>query len=139
MIGVLNNSLWLSGVSWGFALVFYVLFVIGAYPAFMKAGKPGWAAVIPFVNIYFTIKLAQRPGWWLVLYFIPLVNIVIHLIVSVDVARAFGKSEIWGVVLLWLFQFIGLAFIGWWILGLGGATYAPERAHPRHHGVVRPA
>jgi hypothetical protein len=101
-----------------FSIVIGVLAIIGLWATFLKAGKHGWAAIIPFYNIYTLMKVAGRPGWWLVLYIIPIVNIVIAIIVSLDVARRFGKSAVFGVVGLWLF-----GFVGYLMLGFGSAVY----------------
>lgn len=96
-----------------------VIFMIAAlWKVFTKAGQPGWAAIIPFYNVYVLCKVAGRPGWWLVLFILPIVNIIFSIIVSLDVAKAFGKSGAFGFFLLWL-----LGFIGYPILGFGSATY----------------
>jgi hypothetical protein len=99
-------------------LVLVVFVVAAMWKMFAKAGQPGWAAIIPFYNIYVLLKIAGRPGWWLILYIVPLVNIVISIIVSIDVAKAFGKGAAFGVLLLWLFGIIGYP-----ILGFGSARY----------------
>jgi hypothetical protein len=100
-----------------------VIFEIAAlWKVFTKAGRPGWGAIIPIYNIYLLVKVAGRPGWWVILYIIPIVNIVIHLIVSLDLARNFGKGGAFGVFGLWLFQFIGIP-----ILGFGSAQYQGPR------------
>jgi hypothetical protein len=98
-------------------LAVYILEVIGMWRAFDKAGKPGWAAIVPIYNFYVLCKIAGRPGWWWVLLFIPIVNIVIWFIVSIDTAKAFGKTTGFGVGLALL------PFIFWPILGFGDATY----------------
>jgi Family of unknown function (DUF5684) len=111
-------------------LVVAVFMIVALWRVFSKAGQPGWAAIIPFYNIYVLCKVAGRPGWWLVLYIIPIVNIVISIIVSLDLAKAFGKSGAFGFFGLWLFGIIGYP-----ILGFGGATYqgraaaAPQPVH----------
>lgn len=99
-------------------LVVLVIVLAGIWKTFQKAGRPGWAAIIPIYNLYILVKVAGRDGWWVILYFIPLVNIVIHIIVSVDVAKAFGKSDVFGIFGLWLFSFVGYP-----MLGFGDATY----------------
>ncbi|HVX47747.1 MAG TPA: DUF5684 domain-containing protein [Candidatus Saccharimonadales bacterium] len=99
-------------------LIIAVLAIAGMWATFSKAGKPGWAAIIPIYNIYVLMEVAGRPGWWLILYLIPVVNIVISLIVSIDVAKAFGKSSAFGVIGLWLFS-----IIGYLMLGFGDAKY----------------
>ncbi len=113
-----------SGVScicWG---VIVLLIIAGFWKTFEKAGQPGWAAIIPIYNLYVLCLIAGRPGWWVLLYFIPFVNIVVSLLIAIDVAKAFGKDVIYGVVLLWLFQ-----AVGYLILGFGDAQYiGPAKA-----------
>ena len=98
-------------------LAIAVLVIAGFWKVFTKAGHPGWAAIIPFYNVYILLKIAGRPGWWLLLFLIPVVNFVIAIIVAIDVAKSFGKGTGFGV---------GLAFLGpifYPILGFGDATY----------------
>jgi hypothetical protein len=95
-----------------------VFILVTVWKVYTKAGRPGWAAIIPIYGSYILLKVAKRPGWWLILYLIPLVNIITHLVVSIDVAKAFGKGTAFGVSLLWLFPFIGYP-----ILAFGKATY----------------
>ena len=110
-----------TGLSFGSfipSIIFAVLVIAGMWAAFSKAGQPGWAALIPFYNIYVWLKVAGRPGWWLILLLIPIVNFVISIIVSLDVAKSFGKSGVFGFFGLWLFGFIGYP-----MLGFGSAQY----------------
>lgn len=101
----------------------FVVFVIASlWIVFTKAGHPGWAAIVPFYNLYVLLQIAGRPGWWLILYLIPVVSLVISIIVSIDVAKAFGKGTGFG---------IGLAFLSpifFPILAFGDAQY--ESAPP---------
>ena len=104
-----------------FALVMLavvVVFIIGLWKVFTKAGQPGWAALIPIYNAYIIIKIAGRPGWWLLMLIIPLVNIVFGFLLAIDVAKAFGQSAVFGVVLLFL-----LGGIGYLVLGFGNYSY----------------
>jgi hypothetical protein len=64
------------------------------------------------------LQIAGRPGWWLLLFLIPLVNIVVGLLVAIDLAKAFGQSAVFGVVLLFL-----LGGIGYLVLGFGNYRY----------------
>jgi hypothetical protein len=99
-------------------LAIVVLAIASLWQVFRKAGQPGWAAIIPIYNIYILLKVASRPGWWLILFLIPLVNLVVSIVVAIDVAKAFGKGSAFGFFGLWLFGFIGYP-----ILGFGGARY----------------
>jgi hypothetical protein len=100
-----------------FFIVVVVLYIAAYWRVYTKAGEPGWGSLIPIYNLYLLCKIAGRPGWWLFLYFIPLVNIAISLVVSLDLAKAFSKSSGFGVG-LWL-----LSFIFYPILGFGSAQY----------------
>ena len=95
-----------------------VIFEIAAlWKVFVKAGHPGWAAIIPIFNLYILLKVVGRPGWWIILYLIPLVNIIILIIVQLDFAKSFGKSVGFAVGLIFL------SFIFVPILGFGSASY----------------
>ncbi len=96
---------------------FVILMVAAMWKVFTKAGQPGWAALIPIVNVYFLCKVAGRPGWWLILMLIPLVNFIILIILDIDVAKNFGKGAGFGIGLLLL------PFIFFPILGFGSAQY----------------
>lgn len=116
-----TNSAAGAAVGGVFAIVMLavaVVFIIGMWKVFEKAGQPGWASLIPIYNTYILIKIAGRPGWWLLLMLIPLVNIVIFLLLSIDIAKAFGQSPVFGVVLLFL-----LCGIGYLVLGFGNYSY----------------
>jgi len=99
-------------------LVVGLIGIVGLWRVFTKAGRPGWGAIIPIFNLYLLVKTAGRPGWWVVLYLIPLVNIVVHAIVAIDLAKNFGKGKVFGIVGVWLFSIIGFL-----ILGFGDARY----------------
>jgi hypothetical protein len=99
------------------------------WKVFDKAGKPGWAAIIPFYNQWVLMEVAGRPGWWFLLLLIPFVSIVIWIIVSLDVATSFGKGVGFGIG-LWL-----LGFVFYLILGFGSATYVGPGGRPSQAGV----
>jgi hypothetical protein len=118
-----------AGAGAGGSIVFVVvgIFILAAmWRVYTKAGQPGWAVIVPFYNIYIMLRIAGRPGWWLILYFIPFVNLIIAILVSVDIATAFGKSGWFAAGL------IILPFIFYPILGFGPATYlGPPQPAPR--------
>src|SRR5438874_5482310 len=104
-------------IFWICEIAFIILMVAAMWKVFSKAGQPGWAAIIPIVNMYFLCKVAGRPGWWVILLLIPLVNLIIFIILSIDVAKAFGKGAGFGIGLLLL------PFIFYPILGFGSAQF----------------
>ena len=109
------------GIVW---LVILVVMVAALWKIFVKAGEPGWAAIIPIYNIIVLLKIVNRPVWWIVLFLIPLVNVIMMFVVAFDVAKVFGKGA--GFALGMIF----LSFIFCPILGFGSAKYlgAPARA-----------
>lgn len=92
--------------------------IIGGWKMFEKAGEAGWKSIIPFYNSYVYFRIAGRNGWGFLLLMVPFVNIVVGIMVSMDIAKHFGKSEVYGIFAVWLLPFIGVLD-----LGLGDATY----------------
>jgi Family of unknown function (DUF5684) len=106
-----------SPVSTIVGLLVALLLIIAMWKVFTKARQPGWASIIPIYNLYVWCKIVGRPWWWILLMLIPLVNFIILIILSIDLAKSFGKGAGFG---------IGLALLGiifWPILGFGSAQY----------------
>jgi hypothetical protein len=103
-------------------LAVLAFYIVAGWKVFAKAGEPGWGIFVPIYNLYLVCKIAGRPEWWLILFFIPLVNVVIGLIVAMDIAKAFSKSSGFGIG-LWLLSFIFVP-----ILGFGSAQYTQPTA-----------
>jgi hypothetical protein len=112
-----------------------IVFEIAAlWKVFVKAGQPGWAAIIPIYNLYILLRVIGRPAWWLVLFLVgvivPFVGwillIVVGIIIALDLAKSFAKSGAFAVG-LFLLNFIFVP-----ILGFGDAQYVgPAAAGPR--------
>lgn len=103
-------------------LVLVAFYLYCGWKLFEKAGKPGWASIIPFYNIYVLLQIVGKPGWWLILYFIPFVNFIISIIVIHNLSLRFGKGI--GTTLGLLF--LGFIFVPWLALGSAKYTPAPE-------------
>lgn len=102
-----------------------VVVVAGMWKMFVKAGQPGWGALIPIYNIYLLCQIVGRPGWWTLLFFVPFVGIVIAIIVCIDLAKSFGRGTGTAIGLI----LVGFVFIP--ILGFGQAEYqGPAAAMP---------
>lgn len=74
-----------------FVLLFVFLFIC-QWKIFTKAGKPGWAALIPIYNTLVMLDIIGRPWWWLFLMFIPPVGLVLGIIALHRLSRSFGKD-----------------------------------------------
>jgi hypothetical protein len=79
------------------ALAVMVLVFVSLWKIFEKAGKPGWAGIVPIYNAIVLLEIVGRPLWWIVLLLVPCVNFVVGILLSIDVAKAFGKSPAYGV------------------------------------------
>jgi len=78
-------------------LAVVVLVFVSLWKIFEKAGKPGWAGIVPIYNIIVWLELVGRPIWWIVLMFVPCVSIVVGILLCIDLAKAFGKDAGYGV------------------------------------------
>lgn len=108
--------------------LFMIPLVIGMWKTFTKAGRPGWAAIVPFYNIWVLVDIVGRPTWWFAaivaanlfgsfIPFIGLASLVLLIIIALDMAKSFNKGTGFGVGLAFL------PFIFYPILGFGSATY----------------
>jgi hypothetical protein len=109
-----------GGMAAGIIIIYLIiglLMIISMWKIFSKAGKPGWAAIIPIYNIIVLLEIVDKPLWWIILILIPFVNIVISIILCIELAKKFGQSAGFAVGL------ILLPIIFYPILGFGGAKY----------------
>ena len=74
------------------SLAISVLIIVALWKVYDKAGKPGWAAIIPIYNIWVLLEIIKKPWWWLLLLLIPIVNIVILIIMIHNLSLKFGKG-----------------------------------------------
>ena len=128
--GAEGAGIGIGGIIIGLAIGIFM--IVSMWKVFEKAGKPGWGCLIPFYNWYLMIKIAQSPGWWLVLMFIPLVNFIIMIIVSIGIAENFGKGGGFAVGLI----FLPIIFFP--ILAFGDARYQPVAAPAVESGAPPP-
>ncbi len=85
-------------------LVFYLFFALCMAMIAKKAGKPFGTsfimAIIPIANMVLFLQIANKPMWWIILLFIPIVNIVIGILVWMAIAERLGRPGWWGIVIL---------------------------------------
>lgn len=98
---------------------FVILIIVSTWKVYTKAGKPGWAAIIPIYNVIVLLDIVKKPFWWVVLLCIPIVNLIVSLLIYIELAKVFGKEVGFGLGLLFL-QFIFMP-----ILAFGDSRYVP--------------
>ncbi len=114
-----------------------VLVIVAMWKIFAKAGKPGWAAIVPFYNLYVLFEITWGSGIKFLLLLIPFANFVISIITMVKLAKVFGKGGGFAAGLIFLgpiFQLI-LAFGSAQYVGINGA----QAAAPAPEAPVAPA
>jgi len=115
------------------AVLFYVivLTIVSVWHTYKKAGKPGWASIVPIYNLVVLLEIAEKPKWWVILMFIPLVNIVIFIIVNESIGRKFGKPNVFGALGLTF-----LPFIFYPILASSKTEYLDEGIKGKKHSRI---
>ena len=73
-------------------LAFAGVMILAYWKIFVKAGKPGWASLVPIYNAVVFLDIAGKPTWWILLMFIPFVNFVVMLIALNSFVQKFGKG-----------------------------------------------
>jgi hypothetical protein len=102
------------GIVW---LAVVILIIASWWKIFTKAGKPGWAAIVPIYNIIVILEIVGKPVWWIILLLVPIVNLFVMIYVLHLLSKSFGKDVGMTIVLV-LFGFIGFP-----LLGFGDAKY----------------
>lgn len=84
-----------------FGLALYVYFALALSTIATKTHtENAWLAWIPIANIVLMLNIAKKPIWWIILFFIPLVSIVMAIIVFMAIAEARGKPSWWGILII---------------------------------------
>ena len=85
----------MDGTQWIiFILVIQVIHFLGTWKLYVKAGRKAWEAAIPVYNGIVLMKIIKRPWWWVLLLFIPIINLLMFPVVWVETIRSFGKHSL---------------------------------------------
>lgn len=101
-----------GAVFWIVCLAIAVFYIASFWTIYKKAGQPGWAALIPIYNMVVLHQITGKPIWWVILYFVPVVNIVISIIVTHALSVCFGKGVGFTLGLIFL-GFIFYPILAW--------------------------
>lgn len=96
---------------------FTLFLIICQWKVFTKAGKPGWACLIPIYSGIVLLEIIKKPTWWIFMLFIPFANIYFAIVMMNELSKSFGKSAGFTVGLIFL------PFIFYPILAFGDAKY----------------
>ncbi|WP_343330452.1 signal peptidase I [Polaribacter staleyi] len=73
-----------------FFLVIQVIHFLGTWKLYVKAGRKAWEAAIPIYNGVVLMSIIKRPKWWIILLFIPIVNLLMFPVIWIETIRTFG-------------------------------------------------
>ncbi len=85
-----------------FIILLQVVHFLGTWKLYVKAGRQAWEAIVPVYNAVVLMKIINRPKWWVILLFIPIINLLMFPIIWVETIRSFGKNsskDTWLVIL----------------------------------------
>ena len=107
-----------------FFLLIQVLHFLGTWKLYVKAGRKAWEAAIPIYNGLVLLQIIKRPKWWILLFFIPVVNLLMFPVIWIETIRTFGFFKK-------VDSFLVLVTLGLYIFYVnyaGDANYNPERS-----------
>jgi signal peptidase I len=112
-----------------FFLILQVVHFLGTWKLYQKAGRKAWEAGIPIYNAIILMKIINRPKWWVILLFVPIVNLIMFPVVWVETLRSFGKNTT-------LDTALGVLTLGLYIYYINytqNVTYIENRSlHPKN-------
>ncbi|MDX5584483.1 MAG: signal peptidase I [Aureibaculum sp.] len=76
-----------------FFLIIQVIHFLGTWKLYVKAGRSAWEAAIPIYNGIVLMQIIKRPKWWIILLFIPIINLLMFPVIWVETIRSFGRNS----------------------------------------------
>ena len=107
-----------------FFLIIQLIHGLGTWKLYIKAGRQAWEAFIPVYNGIVLMKIINRPWWWIILLFLPIVNLIMFPVVWVETARSFGKNMPLDTVL----AVITLGFYNFYLNYVADVKYVENRS-----------
>ncbi len=84
----------MSGIQWIiFGLAIQAVHFLGTWKLYKAAGEAPWKALVPVYNAIVLLKIIHRPKWWVLLLFLPVINLMIFMVFWIDTVKHFGKSK----------------------------------------------
>ena len=109
-----------------FFLAVQLIHFAGTWKLYQKAGKQPWQALIPVYNAIVLMDIIRRPKWWVILLFIPIINLMMFPVIWVETLRSFGRNSAKDTAL-------GLVSFGLYIYA---ANYDPTTVYEKDRSLV---
>jgi len=111
-----------------FFIIVQVIHFLGTWKLYKKAGRQTWEAAVPVYNTFVLTKIINRPWWWVILLFIPIINLLMFPAFWVETVRSFGKEKTTHVLL----AVFTLGFYIFYLNYMEDVTYLKERQLSPH-------
>ena len=111
-------------------LVIFILYLISMMKIYKKANRAGVAAIIPVYNLWILLEIVNLPKWYIVLFFVPGVNIYIYFKAMFILAKLFRKNKSFAYLMIFL------PFIAMPILAFGDNEYMGISEEAMHGATV---
>ncbi|MFD1294615.1 signal peptidase I [Lutibacter holmesii] len=105
-------------------LVIQLIHFAGTWKLYSKAGRKPWEAIVPVYNAIVLMKIINRPTWWVILLFIPVINLLMFPIIWIETARSFGKNSNVDTIL----AVITLGFYNYYLNYVADVNYIEDRS-----------
>lgn len=107
-----------------FFLVVQVIHFLGTWKLYVKAGRKAWEAAVPIYNAIVLMQIINRPKWWVILLFVPIVNLIMFPVIWVETLRSFGKNSTTDTIL----GVVTLGFYIYYVNYFAEVKYRPDRS-----------
>lgn len=107
-----------------FLLIIQIIHGLGTWKLYIKAGRKAWEAFVPVYNGVILMRIINRPWWWVILLFLPIVNLIMLMVVWVETARSFGKNTYLDTFL----AIVTLGFYNYYLNYIADVTYIKDRS-----------
>ena len=74
-------------------ILLQIIHFLGTWKLYMLAGRKFWEALIPIYNCIILMKIIKRPTWWVILLFLPVINLIMFPVIWVETVSSFGKKS----------------------------------------------
>ncbi len=94
-----------GGLFGGFMLLVWLAIYVYYAVAFMTIAKKtgtenAWMAWVPILNLWLMVQIAEKEAWWIILFLIPVLNLVAAIVVTMAIAERVGKPSWWGILII---------------------------------------
>ena len=75
-----------------FFLIVNLIISIGSWKLFKISGRNAYTSLIPFYNILNVLDIIKRPRWWMILVFLPTINLLMIPVIWIEFIKRFNHS-----------------------------------------------